>query len=173
MVHINDNRKIKLTCTIDQVSLKQWALKQDHWKPKLLIPPRSLWQTLEKKSCTSPKIFLCAQKSESDPRKHPQVLMQSRSPGQLPTATSYVTPSISALYHKNHRLLALAYGPPTKTTHCKSLQSVSRKIRKLGRNGRMIDTKNVEMPRSLHKLHQWIHKSRMSKLKLDCSLSSK
>lgn len=42
-------------------------------------------QALEKKSCTSPKIFLCAQKSESDPRKHPQVLMQSRSPGQLPT----------------------------------------------------------------------------------------
>lgn len=105
MVHINDNRHIKLTCTIDQVSLKQWALKQDHWKPKLLIPLRSLWQTLEKKSCTSPKIFLCAQKSESDPRKHPQVLMQSRSPGQLPTATSYVTPSISALYHKNHRVL--------------------------------------------------------------------
>lgn len=148
MVHINDNRKIKLTYTIDQVSLKQWALKQDHWKPKLLIPPRSLWQTLEKKSCTSPKIFLCAQKSESDPRKHPQ---------EKSRATSYVTPSISALYHKNHRLLALAYGPPTKTTHCKSLQSVSRKIRKLGRNGRMIDTKNVEMPRSLHKLHQWIH----------------
>lgn len=27
MVHINDNRKIKLTCTIDQVSLKQWPLK--------------------------------------------------------------------------------------------------------------------------------------------------
>lgn len=141
MVHINDNRHIKLTCTIDQVSLKQWALKQDHWKPKLLIPPRSLWQTLEKKSCTSPKIFLCAQKSESDPRKHPQVLMQSRSPGNF-----LRNPINQCIVPQEPQTAPLAYGPPTKTTHCKSLQSVSRKIRKLGRNGRMKNTKNVEMP---------------------------
>lgn len=32
MVHINDNRKIKLTWTIAQVSLKQWATEnQNYW----------------------------------------------------------------------------------------------------------------------------------------------